>query len=95
MTYENGLKTLEEGSLDNVTSLHVFSNRTSLNVPLSVPNPGLYAILVTPATNSSVTILEVDIEKQIPNQNLFLTGASILFVGIMWCLVILRRKGIK
>ncbi|MHA1638245.1 MAG: hypothetical protein ACTSUB_09555 [Candidatus Thorarchaeota archaeon] len=91
MTYENGLKTLEEGSVENITVIQVFSNTTSFNGHLSIPIPGWYSVLVTPSSNESITFLEVEFGKQIPNQGLVLIGSSFLFVGILWFFVRARR----
>ncbi len=94
MTYENSCRALEEGSLENVTVLQMFSNITLLSQPLSIPSPGWYAILVTPSTNETIHFLEIDFGKQIPNQGLVVTGLSFLFVGILYFLIMSRKKGI-
>lgn len=95
MTYENGYRALEEGSLENVTVLQMFSNITSLNQPLSIPSPGWYAILVTPSTNETIRLLEIDFGKQIPNQGLVVAGASFLFVGILIFFIVSRKQSIQ
>ncbi len=92
MTYENGLKTLEEGSLENVTVMQVFPDTTLLDVHISVPNPGRYVVLVTPLYNESIASFEVDFGKQIPNQGLVLVGSSFLFVGILWQILSSRYR---
>jgi len=92
MTSENGYRALEEGSLENVTILQVFSNETSFSHRFSIPSPGWYAILVTPSTNETISIFEVDFGKQIPNQGLVVTGASFMVVGILCFLIISRKK---
>ena len=94
MTSENGYRALEEGSLENITILQMFSNTTSLSQHLSIPSPGWYAILVTPSTNETIHFLEIDFGKQIPNQGLVVTGLSFLFVGILYFLIMSRKKGI-
>ena len=94
MTYENSRRALEEGSLENVTVLQMFSNITSLSQPLSIPSPGWYAILVTPSTNETIHFLEIDFGKQIPNQGLVVTGLSFLFVGILYFLITARKQGV-
>ena len=92
MTYENGLKTFENGSLENVTIIQAFTNATSLNEHLSVPNPGWYALLVTPSTNETITFIEVDFGRQCPNQFVFLAGTSFLVVGTLWFLIKSRTQ---
>ncbi|TFH05476.1 MAG: hypothetical protein E4H14_12680 [Candidatus Thorarchaeota archaeon] len=94
MTYENGYRALEEGSLENVTILQIFSNTTSLSQRLSIPSPGWYAILVTPSTNETIRFLEIDFGKQIPNQGLVVAGASFLIVGILYFLIASRKQSV-
>jgi len=91
MNYENGLRTLENGSLENVTVIHVFSNRTLLNEHISIPVPGWYAILMTPSGNETITFFEVTIVNPVPNPELLLSGVSVIGVGVIG-FIIMRRN---
>jgi hypothetical protein len=90
MTYENGLRTLEEGSLENVTVMREVSNITSLSEHLLVPNVGWYALLITPSTNETIEVFEVSFGRQIPNQGLALAGLLFIATGVLWFLVASR-----
>lgn len=91
MNYENGLRMLENGSLENVTVIHVFYNRTLLIQHISIPVPGWYAILVTPSGNETITFLEVTIANPVPNPGLLLSGVSVIGVGVIG-FIIMRRN---
>ena len=90
MNYENGQRTLEDGLLENVTVIHIYSNRTSLDQHISIPVPGWYAILVTPSGNETITAFEVTIVNPVPNPGLLLTGVSVIGVGVIGFIIIRR-----
>ena len=91
MDYDNGKQALEDQSIENVTAMLSFHNVTSLYAHISIPAPGWYMLLVTPSSNETISHLDVEIDRPVPNPGFFISGSSALLVGILWSLQISRN----
>lgn len=91
LDYENSIKALEEGSLQNTTAVFQISNISVFDDTIHLPTPGWYSILITPSNSSSLDLLEVTIRKPYPNMNLLLSGIVIMAFGTI---LIIRKIGI-
>ncbi len=91
MDYDNGKQALEDQSIENVTVMLSFHNVTSLYAHILIPVPGWYTLLVTPSSNETISHLDVEIDRPVPNPSFFLSGSSALLVGILWSLQISRN----
>ena len=91
MDYDNGKQALEDQSIENVTAMISFHNVTSLYAHISIPAPGWYTLLVTPSSNETISHLDVEIDRPVPNPGFFISGSSALLVGILWSLQISRN----
>ncbi|MGD2072354.1 MAG: hypothetical protein PVG65_02570 [Candidatus Thorarchaeota archaeon] len=92
MDYENGLSTFEDQSLENVTVMYEFINRTSLTEHISIPASGWYFVLISPASNESVSFLTVEIMRPIPNQGFFASGVFVIVFDVLWCILSFRNQ---
>lgn len=90
LDYENGVRALQEGSLENVTVIDSYSNRTELIKRIPILEPGWYSVLVTPYTNESLSFFEVTIERPIPSPAMLLTGVSVLSLSLISYIVVVR-----
>lgn len=98
MVFEEGLRALEENSLDNVTWLLAQENFNSYEVMLQVPQPGWYAILVSSAdTNSGAVGYHMATQRVVPHLRVLVLGASmmILAAASQWKAIVqrVRRQG--
>ena len=88
----NGLLAAEEGSLENVTVLQSFINRTVLYAQLTVPTPGWYSILITPSDESGIEFLRIWFTPPIPNLRVLLAGGVPIVLCIPWTLRVFRKQ---
>jgi hypothetical protein len=88
----NGLLAVKEGSLENVTLLNSFMNRTILYAHLSVPAPGWYSILVTPSDDETIQFMTVQFTRQIPNLRALLGGGLLFVFSMPWILELVRIR---
>lgn len=87
MAYDEGLRALEEKSLDNVTVLLKQENINSYDGVLSIPQQGGYAILIASAhTDSSPVGYNMIVQRVVPYLIVLATGAlmTIFAVALEW-----------
>ncbi|MHC4750497.1 MAG: hypothetical protein ACYTFW_11545 [Planctomycetota bacterium] len=83
MVDDEGLRALEEKSLDNVTVLLKQENINSYNGVLSIPQQGGYAILIAPAnTNVSSVGYNMTVQRLVPYLSVLATGALMIIFAL-------------
>ncbi|MBD3159410.1 MAG: hypothetical protein GF309_11520 [Candidatus Lokiarchaeota archaeon] len=75
---EDTLSVLENGSLEQTNPVAMMENITHYNGRVELPSPGVYAILVTPSHNNTISV-SIDIQRTNPHMNALIPG--ILFVA--------------
>ena len=92
MDSTNGLLAAEEGSLENVTLLESFINRTELYAQLSITAPGWYSILVAPSGEGGIQFLRIMFTPSIPNPRVLLTGGALIVLCIPWTIKVFQNQ---
>jgi hypothetical protein len=92
MDYENGISTFEGQLLENVTVMYEFINKTSITEHISIPTSGWYIILISPASNESVSFITIEINRPIPNQGIFASGVLIIVFDMILCILSVRNQ---
>ncbi|TFG13431.1 hypothetical protein EU537_06065 [Candidatus Thorarchaeota archaeon] len=83
MDYENGLSAFEDQSLKNATVMYEFINRTSTTAHISIPATGWYIVLITPASNESISFMTIEIKRPTPNQGPLASGVLLVAFGFL------------
>jgi hypothetical protein len=92
MDYENGISAFEDQSLENVTVIYKFINRTSMTEHISIPALGWYIILISPASNESVEFITIEIKRPIPNQRIIASGIIVIAFDVLLYILTLRNQ---
>ncbi|MHA1652627.1 MAG: hypothetical protein ACTSYX_06805 [Candidatus Thorarchaeota archaeon] len=71
---------LMSGSLKDTHPLYAWENVTMFSALVLVPNPGYYSIVITPATNMTVSFT-IDVVPVIPQHFVLIVGAAASIVG--------------
>ncbi len=93
MVYDEGLRALDEKSLDNVTVLLKQENINSYEGVLSIPQQGGYAILIASGnTDLSPVGYNMTVQRVVPNLSLLTTGAFMIVLAVVleWRLIYQR-----
>ncbi|MHA1135381.1 MAG: hypothetical protein ACTSSE_02730 [Candidatus Thorarchaeota archaeon] len=92
MDSTNGLLAIREGTLENVTLLDFFLNRTVLHAHLSVPDQGWYSILITPADENEIEFMEIEYVQQSTNPRVLFAGSMLIVLTIPWILGVTKTR---
>lgn len=94
MDSTNGLLAIKEGSLENVTLMESFINKTIVYAHLSIPVQGWYSILVTPSVEGSIEFIRIEFVRENPNPRLLFVGGLLVILSMPWILKMVRTRSL-